>query len=83
MGWLRGDSIDVDAAVRELTGHHRRGAEVGEVSDGEVALAIDLLTHDGQVERAVSLLKAYVLDYRRARQPLDYEISARPRLEAK
>jgi hypothetical protein len=71
---MRSETIDVETAVWQLIGHHRRGREVGEVSDGEIALAVELLTAHDERERALSLVKSYILGYRRARHPLAYEI---------
>jgi hypothetical protein len=72
--YLRGEALDVEATVRDLIAHHRPALEVGEVSDSEVGLAIEVLSQDGQRERAMEVLRTYLRDYRRARQPLDYDI---------
>jgi DNA-binding SARP family transcriptional activator len=68
---LRGEVSNVDAAVQCLTAHHQRGLEVGEVSDSEVALAIEMLVGANQATKAKEVAVRYFRDCRRARQPVD------------
>jgi DNA-binding SARP family transcriptional activator len=67
---LNGSIRDIDAAVDELLSHQKPGFEVGEVSDAEIAVAIEILVAAGQRARAVEIFERYINDYRRVRSPL-------------
>jgi DNA-binding SARP family transcriptional activator len=68
---LRGDIPDTDSAIECLTAHHRLGLEVGEVSDAEIALSVELLVDANRVREAHDLASRYLREFRRARHPLD------------
>jgi hypothetical protein len=67
---LDGCIRDIDRAVSSLLAHQKPGLEVGEVSDAEIAVAIEILSAAGQRATASELLGRYLREFRRVRSPL-------------
>lgn len=63
-------ALDVDWALKELIGHHVRGAELGDLSDFEVGVAIHVLLEADRIGEAREILNAYLRDFRRSGSPL-------------
>ena len=65
----RGPPRDLEAAIATLLRYHKPGHELGDASDLEIALAVQLLYEDGQLDRSKQILQRYVDLFRRSRSP--------------
>jgi DNA-binding SARP family transcriptional activator len=56
--------------VREMTSHHEKGRELGDLGDLEVAVAVQALAHANEEEAARNLIARYCGEYRRPPGPV-------------
>lgn len=66
----RGDEFDIDFAVDALTRNLTGKCDRGDTTDGEVAMAAQILFRGGRRGAATSLLASYFSEYRSGRAPL-------------
>jgi DNA-binding SARP family transcriptional activator len=64
------DASNIRRTVADLTQHHIRGRENGDLGDFELAVSLRLLHSIGDVEQARELLSNYLREFRRSRAPL-------------